>query len=486
MGGDSAPAQWNPLITLADIGKADNAAKDRPVWVGAGILGTVLARVAARPDAMTRATIAAGSSESVRPIDRPLAMGTVSKAVGLLQFHGLLATSERKLQRGNHWVEQLHLDPRFVTAAVHVILEHDKPKGVRIVLCDIGGRSIHAEHREVFPVPERDWQILAPTIHARVGEMRRGLRDPETEVAPQLFGVAVEVGAPVIDGKITPLRWIVHGDVEPIDLDGQLRELFAADGGDELLPAILVENDATCLTALIWKDLGYTVTDLAVAVVLDNGIGGGLVMDGRLRRGRSGRAMEIGHLVVAHQPEPRTETAGGLDRDEGVAVDDPVCACGLTGHTEVYATIASVRRDLRAGKTETLEQAARRMEPEHARRVLTRSGAFLGQALAHVCNVVDPGLLVLYLPRELADTNPARRTSHYIRHTKKELEQAFAVRGRPHTEFLAQSLPDQTASLELLFARAAVVCLLDGVVEQALDYVPVVDERSSVAKAGGM
>ncbi|MFD3464727.1 ROK family protein [Nocardia fluminea] len=485
MGGDPALSRRNPLIALAEIGKADNLAKDRPVWVGAGVLGIVLARVAAQSEAVTRARIAAGSCESVRPIDRPLAIGTVSKAVGLLQLYGLLATSEHRLQRGKHRVEQLSLG-RLVTAAVHVILDRDNPKGVRIVLFDVGGRTIHAEHREIFPAPERNWQVLAQTIHARVSEMRRDLRDPETGVAPQLFGVAVEVGAPVIDGKITPLSWIVHGDVEPIDLNEKLRELFAAaKGDDELPPAIMVENDATCLTALTWKDLGYTVNDLAVAVVLDNGIGGGLIMDGRLRRGRSGRAMEIGHLVVAHRPEPRTAAAGELDHDDGVDLDDPVCVCGLPDHVEVYATIASLRRDLHAGKVEALEQAARRMEPEHARRVLTRSGAFLGQALAHVCNVVDPGLLVLYLPRELADTNPARRTSQYVEHTKKELEQAFAVRGRPSTEFVAQSLPVHTAGLEQLFARAAAVCLLDDVIEQALDHVPADEKAGPATKTGG-
>ena len=65
-----------------------------------------------------------------------------------------------------------------------------------------------------------------------------------------------------------------------------------------------------------------------LGVWVGTGIGGGLVLDGRLRRGPGGAAGEIGHMGVV--------TDGGR-----------LCGCGLRGHLEAYAGRASMEREAR-------------------------------------------------------------------------------------------------------------------------------------------
>ena len=105
------------------------------------------------------------------------------------------------------------------------------------------------------------------------------------------------------------------------------RELGAALG-----QPVVVENDvnAAALGALAWLSEGPrgTVRDL-VHLSLGTGVAAGIILDGRLRRGATGTAGEIGHLPIA---------------------DGPVCRCGQHGCVE---TVASGRALARAWPTPT-------------------------------------------------------------------------------------------------------------------------------------
>ena len=88
----------------------------------------------------------------------------------------------------------------------------------------------------------------------------------------------------------------------------------------ERLPGIpvRVHNDAICMVAAEhWRGAGRG-RDNVLGMVVSTGVGGGLVLDGRLIEGASGNAGHIGHVVV--------------DPDTG-----PVCACGGRGCTEAIA-----------------------------------------------------------------------------------------------------------------------------------------------------
>ena len=96
---------------------------------------------------------------------------------------------------------------------------------------------------------------------------------------------------------------------------------------EELGTEVTVDNDANAaVLAEYLMGAGRDTSDL-LGVWVGTGVGGGLVLDGRLRRGRHGGAGEIGHLPLA-----------GVER---------TCTCGMVGHLEAIAGRASMEAEAR-------------------------------------------------------------------------------------------------------------------------------------------
>jgi len=115
-----------------------------------------------------------------------------------------------------------------------------------------------------------------------------------------------------------PMEW-PSGVVSPLNIPAwrgfPLRDRLA-----ERLPGLVVRvhNDAICLVAAEhWRGAGRGRGNV-LGMVVSTGVGGGLVLDGRLVAGASGNAGHIGHVVV--------------DPDTG-----PVCECGGRGCLEAIA-----------------------------------------------------------------------------------------------------------------------------------------------------
>ncbi|MGW3345016.1 ROK family protein [Nonomuraea rubra] len=115
-----------------------------------------------------------------------------------------------------------------------------------------------------------------------------------------------------------PLTWPA-GEVSPLNIPGwrgfPLRARLAA-----LFPSVPVRlhNDAVCLAvAEHWRGAGRGSGDM-LGMVVSTGVGGGLILGGRLLHGRTGNAGHIGHVVV--------DAAGG-----------PRCGCGGHGCLEAVA-----------------------------------------------------------------------------------------------------------------------------------------------------
>jgi glucokinase len=159
------------------------------------------------------------------------------------------------------------------------------------------------------------------------------------------------------------------------------------------LPTVM-ENDAN---AAVW---GAYVTELGrrprsvLGVTLGTGVGGGLVIGGRLHRGATGTAGEIGHTRVASPGEP--------------------CRCGSRGCLEAYAGAYGILRtarrllrrspargrelrrlcpNLKALTPKALKIAADRGDGL-AREVWERAGTMLGLGLADEVLVLNPEALV--------------------------------------------------------------------------------------------
>jgi glucokinase len=168
------------------------------------------------------------------------------------------------------------------------------------------------------------------------------------------------------------------------------------DLGARLQRPMWVGNDAD---AAAWAEYRYGAARgaaLALMITLGTGIGGGIVMDGRLQRGAHGVAGEWGHMRVV--PEGR------------------LCACGNRGCWEQYASGTALRQTARevaqtspaaaAGLLERVDGEGERLTGEHvaqaaadgdplALELVTEVGEWLGQGIADLSAVLDPEVVVI-------------------------------------------------------------------------------------------
>jgi glucokinase len=131
------------------------------------------------------------------------------------------------------------------------------------------------------------------------------------DVVPgDLDGVGVAAAGPMVwpSGEVSPLNMPAW---RGFPLRKRLAEEFDAE-------RVLIHNDAVGLTVgEHWKGAGSGTGNL-LGMTVSTGVGGGLILGGRLFHGASGNAGHVGHVVV----EP----------------DGPVCACGGRGCLEAIAS----------------------------------------------------------------------------------------------------------------------------------------------------
>jgi glucokinase len=126
---------------------------------------------------------------------------------------------------------------------------------------------------------------------------------------------------------------------------------------------VAVDNDAKALArAEGWCGTAQGVQDY-LAMVVSTGVGGGIVLDGRLLHGAASNAGHIGHVVV----EP-----------EGA-----MCGCGARGCLEAEASGTAIAR------------ATGRPSDEATDEVRARTGRLVGRAVGSVANLLDLRLAIV-------------------------------------------------------------------------------------------
>ena len=182
----------------------------------------------------------------------------------------------------------------------------------------------------------------------------------------------------------------------------------------------VVDNDANlgALAEGLWG-VGRGYTDFAY-LKASTGIGAGLVLNGSLYRGVAGSAGEIGHTTIEE--------------------DGPLCRCGNRGCLEMFAAAPALLELLRRSFPEdfTVTDLLRLSEEGDVgcRRVLNDAGRHIGVALANLCNLLSPQLIII--GGELAASGEvllsairdslARRTMALPAHAPKITTGAFSER----------------------------------------------------------
>ncbi|MFL6139435.1 MAG: ROK family protein [Frankiaceae bacterium] len=255
-------------------------------------------------------------------------------------------------------------EPRPATGApAHALALDIGGTKLAAALVDSEGR-VTAASRIATPATgsEADAESLWRTVEALAAGALAAAGDPP------LAGVGVGCGGPMSwpAGLVSPLRI-------PAWRDFPLRERVAA--AYPGLP-VRLHNDASCLTAgEHWRGAGRG-RDHVLGMVVSTGVGGGLVLGGRLADGATGNAGHIGHVVV----DP----------------DGPPCACGGTGCLEAVARGPAALAWARdngwaaapgAGGAELVADADRGHPVAAA--ALARAGRALGIAIASAVALLD-------------------------------------------------------------------------------------------------
>ena len=448
--------------------------------VGQEVLGDVLARTSLRaPQETSRVEIAAGNPTARRPVDqRAIPQGTVSKAVKALKATGLLEDGEKLLwSPDGRTLSPLRLGSLYAMAGAKVLQAGQRPRHVTTALFGLDSSRVLGTAHDAAD----SWDQVADLIHRHVTSLKDACdQDRASRGLPPLrmLGVGVEAGAPVYDGQVMLLSR--DRSRHPVPLADKLHRLFEAGPGFDRPVPVIAENDVNALAMLTIHQIHYAVPDLVVVGVDDEGVGGGLVMDGRLRRGGNGGAMEIGHLSVGFPigKDPFSSETGTRYKAR--------CLCGQLGHVNTLAPPRRIVAEFGGGTLEQISQInTRDPEFQRAQQVFKRGGAALGRALAHVSNTVNPSGVIMYLPGALADPEPDTAATAYLGAVRQELSYAFAASDQPGY-LRIRAFPANSQDFALLGAQAAAVCVLESFIEHALrlDGCKIGPRRSTTSSQG--
>jgi fructokinase len=242
--------------------------------------------------------------------------------------------------------------------------------GTKIEILALDASGAELLRRRVV-APRDDYDATLAAIAALVAAVERDLR-----IAPGIASVGV--GTP---GSRSPRTGLLRGS-NSVWLNGRpIRDDLEA----RLGRPVAIANDANCFALSEATDGAGAGATAVFGVILGTGVGGGLVLDGRVLEGRNAIAGEWGHNPLPWAAE---------DERPG-----PACYCGLAGCIETFLSGPALAADharINGGTADAATIVARAEAGDAAcLRTLERYESRLARALAHVINIVDPDVVVL-------------------------------------------------------------------------------------------
>ena len=247
---------------------------------------------------------------------------------------------------------------------------------LRVATVDRNGK-LYCRKMQPTPQAEKPNEIVRALINAA-----HAFQPTAAEKGGGISAVSV-----VVPGTVNVAEGVVVKAPNVPCLDGFR---LAAALESELEWPVILENDANAAAiGELWQGAGRGYRTL-ICVTLGTGVGGGIILDGKLWRGVDGSAGEIGHI--------------GVDPFAGVP-----CTCGSRGCLEVYASATAIVRMTREARprypnsmlhntedltSEKIYQAGSEGD-ELAIEVFRRMGVYLGIGLASLINVLNPEIVVI-------------------------------------------------------------------------------------------
>ena len=200
---------------------------------------------------------------------------------------------------------------------------------------------------------------------------------------------------------------------------------------EEFHVPVVVDNDVNAGTYAEYHFGAARGYRHVVGIFPGTGIGGGLVLDGKLYRGGNGCAGEVGHQILA--------------------VGGPLCGCGQRGCLEALASRATLSKEAAALaargdapelagiagtdvthiRSRVLAQAIEEGDT-HVHALVMHTAWYLGIGMANIVNLLGPELIVLggglveAMPKEYVKTAEKSMRQHCMRHVVREVRVATA------------------------------------------------------------
>jgi glucokinase len=245
-----------------------------------------------------------------------------------------------------------------------------------VIGIDLGGTNLRVgavtQQGEILEKVE-----TSSEVHKGRGRVVELLLDALKEVRKSLQGIQLSTVGLGIPGVINLAEGIVVQSPNfPDWIDFNLKACLE---GNLDVP-LWIENDANAAAlGELWLGAGKEHKNFC-CLTLGTGVGGGIIVDGKILHGADGMAGEIGHIVV--DPE------------------GPPCGCGSYGCLEVYASATGLIRmavgaDLKTAPTaKDLHILAEKGNLE-ARRIFTQMGYYLGIGLTTLIQLLNVELIIL-------------------------------------------------------------------------------------------
>ncbi|WP_198670698.1 ROK family transcriptional regulator [Oceanicella sp. SM1341] len=303
-----------------------------------------------------------------------LSPATVTVVANELIEHGLLeearAETEGDQRRRGRPRVLLRLAPGALRVAGVKLAEHR----ISVIIVDFAGETVGEAETAV--------RTRAEPLDALINLIEENIRAAarQARVRPRdLAGIGIAL--PGYVDAMSGTAWWSPVLAEPeVHLTTLLERRFTC--------PVFADNDANIATlAELWFGVGQGVRNFAV-VTVEHGVGMGMVLDGRIRRGARGLGAELGHMKVA--------------------LDGAPCRCGQRGCLEAYvADYALLRRASSILPDVDLSDPARRREgltaltalahdgSNEANAIFREAAAMLGLGMANLVNIVDPGMIIL-------------------------------------------------------------------------------------------
>jgi glucokinase len=255
----------------------------------------------------------------------------------------------------------------------------------RVIAVDLGGTKLLAGVVDSDGVVVR--RTVRPTTVASEEELLAELEGAVGEFVDDDVG-AIGVGIPsTIDQRAGRAVSSVNIPLADVDLRARLRERFGL--------AAAIENDANAAALAEHRYGAGRGTKHMVMLTLGTGIGGGLILDGRLYRGAVGAAAELGHVTIDVDGPPCEGLCPGFGHLEALA--SGTAADKLAREAAAVHPDGDLGRAAAGGREVDARLAVELAAegPGDARDVLDKVGFYLGIGIASFVEIFNPEVVVL-------------------------------------------------------------------------------------------